>query len=85
MPDPKKRLNATQKMTGKWLKDAGDTFPKKGENHLDHIKRLTSPKAKTSALTKKMVGGSTAKAHRSERHKYGSDYNDMSGASEGDR
>lgn len=49
----KPKLNATQKMTGSWLKEAGKLLPKKGENHLSHIKRLIKGKSKTKALSKK--------------------------------
>lgn len=37
----KAKLNKTQQMTGKWLKEAGKTLRKKGESPLNHIKRLS--------------------------------------------
>lgn len=43
-------LNKNQKMTGKWLKEAGESFKKKDESPLAHLKRLS----RTKALNKKM-------------------------------
>lgn len=44
-------MNRTQKMTGKWLKDAGKHLRKEGEAPLQHLKRVTKKSgAKVTAL-----------------------------------
>lgn len=50
---PDQKLNKNQKMTSRWFKEAGKTFPKKGESPVAHIKRLTGSKSKALNKAKK--------------------------------
>lgn len=52
-------------------------MPKPKKNKINH--------AKHDALKKKILGGSTSKAHSYQKSKYGKGYEDMSGASTDER